>query len=67
MFIQINPTLSIRRNLFFMNQYLFDDDDLFWVFIENEEEPRDQKTLFSRFEEYSLFQGLERQKILLII
>ena len=62
MFIQINPTLSIRRNLFFMNQYLFDDDDLFWVFIENEEEPRDQKTLFSRFEEYSLFQGLERQK-----
>ena len=45
-----------------MNQYLFDDDDLFWVFIENEEEPRDQKTLFSRFEEYSLFQGLERQK-----
>ena len=62
MFIQINPTLSIRRNLFFMNQYLFDDDDLFWVFIENEEEPRDQKTLFSRYEEYSLFQGLERQK-----
>ena len=45
-----------------MNQYLFDDDDLFWVFIENEEEPRDQKTLFSRYEEYSLFQGLERQK-----
>ena len=62
MFIQINPTLSIRRNLFFMNQYLYDDDDLFWVFIENEEEPRDQKTLFSRYEEYSLFQGLERQK-----
>jgi hypothetical protein len=33
-FIQINPTLSIRRNLYFLNQYLYDDDQLIWVFNE---------------------------------
>ena len=61
-FIQINPTLSIRRNLYFMNQFLFDDDFLFWVF-NDEEEARVKRTLFSRFEEYSLFQGIERNKL----
>ena len=60
-FIQINPTLSIRRNLYFMNQYLYDDDSWFWVFTEDNE-PEIKKTLFSRFEEYSLFQGLKRQE-----
>ena len=60
-FIQINPTLSIRRNLYFMNQYLFDDDSLLWVFNEDEEANM-KKTLFSRYEEYSLFQGLKREK-----
>ena len=60
-FIQINPTLSTRRNLFFMNQYLYDDDFLVSVFHEESEINR-KRTLFSRFEEYSLFQGLKRQK-----
>ena len=60
-FIQINPTLSIRRNLFFINQFLYDDDSLLWVFNE-EEEANMKKTKFSRYEEYSLFQGLKREK-----
>ena len=59
-FIQINPTLSIRRNLYFLNQYLYDDDQLIWVFNE-EDEARYKRTFFSRFEEYSLFQGLKRE------
>ena len=59
-FIQINPTLSIRRNLFYMNQYLYDDNFLMSVFNE-EEKVSTKKTLFSRYEEYSLFQGLTRQ------
>ena len=59
-FIQINPTLSIRRNLYFMNQYLYNDNYLMSVFTEGEEECT-KKTLFSRYEEYSLFQGLTRQ------
>ena len=60
-FIQINPTLSIRRNIYFMNQFLYDDDNLFYVFNEEEENEKSKKTLFSRFEEYSLFQGIERK------
>ena len=60
-FIQLNPTLSIRRNIFFMNQYLYDDDFLVSVF-HDENEVNKKRTLFSRFEEYSLFQGLKRQR-----
>ena len=60
-FIQLNPTLSIRRNIFFMNQYLYDDDFLVSVF-HDENEVSKKRTLFSKVEEYSLFQGLKRQK-----
>ena len=58
-FIQLNPTLSIRRNIYFMNQYLFDDNYLFWVFGDDTK-ASSKKTLFSKFEEYSLFQGINR-------
>ena len=60
-FIQLNPTLSIRRNIFFMNQYLYDDDFLVSVF-QDENEVYRKRTLFSKYEEYSLFQGLKRKK-----
>ena len=60
-FIQLNPTLSIRRNIYFMNQYLYDDDFLVSVF-HDENEVSIKRTLFSRTEEYSLFQGLQRQE-----
>ena len=56
----MNPTLYIKRNVFFMNQYLYDDDDMLGVFNEKEE-PRQIKTLFSRYEEYSLYIGLNRE------
>ena len=36
-FIQLNPTLSIRRNIYFMNQYLYDDDFLISVFHDENE------------------------------
>jgi len=42
-----------------MNQYLFDDNYLFWVFGDDTE-ARSKKTLYSKYEEYSLFQGLNR-------
>ena len=51
-FIQINPTLFIKRNVFFMNQYLYDDDSLIEVF-NSEKEPTESRTLFSRYEEYA--------------
>ena len=59
-FIQLNPTLFIKRNVFYMNQYLYDDDSLFAVF-NSEEKPEQTKTLFSRYEEYSLYIGLDRE------
>ena len=59
-FIQLNPILYIKRNVYFMNQYLYDDDELITVFDE-EQKPKQKKTLFSRYEEYSLYLGLDRE------
>ena len=59
-FIQLSPILSIKRNVYFMNQYLYDDDQLLTIFNE-EQKPKEMKTLFSRYEEYSLYLGLERE------
>ena len=42
-----------------MNQYLYDDNYLFWVFGDDTE-ARSKKTLFSRYEEHSSFQGINR-------
>ena len=60
-FIQLNPTLFIKRNIYYMNQYLYNDDKIIAVFNE-EEKPNQIKTLSSRYEEYSLYLGLEREK-----
>ena len=60
-FIQLNPTLFIKRNIYFMNQYLIDDDDLFSVLNDNKKNIQ-MKTLFSRYEEYYLYLGLNRSK-----
>ena len=54
-FIQLDPTLDIKRNIFFMNQYLYDDDFMLAVFS-GEEEPKQIETLFSRYEEYALYE-----------
>ena len=59
-FIQLSPILSIKRNVYFMNQYLYDDDQLLTIFNE-EQKPKEMETLFSRYEEYSLYLGLERE------
>ena len=55
LFLQINPTLYLKMNVFFMNQYFENDNYLLSVF--DEEEPL-LKTLFSRVEQYSLYKGL---------
>ena len=43
-----------------MNQYLYDDNSLIAVF-NAAEQPDQTKTLFSRYEEYSLYIGLNRE------
>ena len=57
-FIQFDLTLFIKRNVFFMNQYLYNDDYLIWNF--GDDDVPDVKTLFSRYEEYALYQGRNR-------
>ena len=58
-FIQLNPTLFIKRNIYFMNQYLTDDDWLFGI-INDDKKHIQIKTLYSRHEEYFLYLGLNR-------
>ena len=57
-FIQLNPTLFIKRNIFFMNQYFSNDDYLMFVF--GDEDPTEVKPLYSRYEEYALYKGMNR-------
>ena len=57
-FIQLNPTLFIKRNIYFMNQYFTDDDYLMFVFEEGD--TSEIKPLYSRYEEYSLYKGMDR-------
>ena len=59
-FIQMNPTLFIKRNVYYMNQYLYDDDSIIAVF-NSEKKPEQTETLFSRYEEYSIYIGLNRE------
>ena len=57
-FIQLNPALYIKRNVFFMNQAFTNDDFLMFVFGDDQEP--EVKPLYSRYEEYSLYKGLNR-------
>ena len=50
-FIQLNPSLFIKRNIYFMNQYFSNDDFLMFVFGDDEES--DKNPLYSRYEEYA--------------
>ena len=56
-FIQLNPTLFLKMNVYFKNQYFNNDNFLLFVF---DEEETTIHTLFSRLEDYSLYKGLER-------
>ena len=58
LFIQLNPTLFIKRNIYFMNQYFSNDDYLMFVF--GDEDPTEVKPLYSRYEEYVLYKGMNR-------
>ena len=57
-FLQLNPTLILAKNVFFMNYHLFNDSQLFHFFEKNESSRITAG--FSRFEEYFLYKGLDR-------
>ena len=62
MFIQLDPTLIQKRNIFFMNYNLIDDNLLIHI-KRNKEKPK-LKTGLSRIEDYSLYKGLNRTETL---
>ena len=59
-FIQLNPNLYTKRNIYFINQHFTDDDYLIFVF--EEDAKADLMTLYSRYEEYTSYKGFERNK-----
>ena len=58
MFLQLNPMLIQKKNIFFLNYHLFDDNHVFH--INREEDKHDIETGLSRVEDYSLYKGLNR-------
>ena len=58
MFIQLNPTLIQKKNIFFMNYHLLDDNLLIHI-NQNNEKPV-VKTGLSRIEDYAVYKGLDR-------
>jgi hypothetical protein len=57
-FIQLNPTLFLKMNVYFKNQYF--NNDNFLLFVSDENKETTIHTLFSRVEDYSLYKGLDR-------
>ena len=62
-FIQLNPILLVKRNMFFMNQYFLNDNYLIWIF-NDEKDQSERKSLYSRYEEYYLYKGFNRSQTL---
>ena len=54
-FMQLNPILFLKMNLYFMNKY-FTDDNLLIYFSDSENVTT--KASFSRYEEYNLYKGV---------
>ena len=56
-FLQLDPTLFIKMNIFFMNQYF--EDNTYLVYPIDNPDPI-VKALYSRTDGYSLYKGLDR-------
>ena len=57
-FIQLNPTFFMKKNIYFMNQEFINDNYL--LFIIGDDETLETKILYSRYEEYTLWKGTNR-------
>ena len=60
LFLQMNPILIQKKNVFFMNYHLIDYKKYLHVLEEDEDEKKETTTGFSRVEDYSIFAGLNR-------
>jgi len=61
MFLQLNPTLIQKKNVFYMNYHLSNDESLFH-FTQDKIESNSTFVGFSRVEDYSLYMGENRTK-----
>ena len=61
-FLQLNPTLFQKKNIFYMNYHLTDYDSYIYFGNEDDDDEKKKKiqTGFSRVEDYALYKGLER-------
>ena len=64
-FLQLDPTVIQKKNIFFMNYHLINDTRLLLRFDEIDEDKIEPKKIigFSRVEDYSLYKGLNRTEI----
>lgn len=60
-FIQLSPILFIKRNMYLMNQYLTNDDAILFNLFKDLNYSL-KTALYSRYEEYSIYLGLNRSK-----
>ena len=60
LFLQINPTLFLKMNVFFMNYHLNNDTTFIPIKSGNKEEDPLLNTGFSRAEQYFLYKGTDR-------
>ena len=58
MFIQLNPTLIQKRNIYFLNYHSINDKEVFH--LTSKEDDEDLYLGLSRFEDYALYKGLDR-------
>ena len=58
MFLQLNPTLIQKKNIFYMNYHLLNDKQI--IHIKKNDGNETTKTGLSRVEDYALYKGLDR-------
>ena len=61
-FLQLNPTIIQKKNIYYMNYYLKNDTRLFQLFSNDDEKYENyrKETVFSRAEDYFVYKGVNR-------
>ena len=62
LFLQLNPTIIQKKDIYYMNYYLKDDTRLFQLFSNDDEKYENyrKETVFSRAEDYFVYKGVNR-------
>ena len=60
LFLQLNPELTIKMNVFFINQYFINNNNLFFPHQDKNKQKVFVNNSFSRNEQYFVYKGLNR-------